>query len=399
MKILLVISIGHISGGAEKSVALLKNGLRANGHEVKVIASDYRADPTAENFSDSTYPAIDSNGRNFIAKLFYHLWYMPAYRHIKKEIRSFKPDIVHFHTMGQLSPSSVFALGSTPGVLTVHGPEEYTLGLLQWFLPSRIFNGAITIKNLTAEGKFHYFYYRFFQRPLYKLAFRKHLKFLIAPSNYMAEELARENYSVAIKQIYNGINLPAPRPLPNNKQLLYVGRLEHVKGVDVLLRAMKDVVKQIPEARLVIVGDGNSRKELETYTENNDLQNVVTFKGWVQNNQVANEYEASSAVVIPSIWPENLPTVCIEALAIGRPVIGSKTGGIPELIQDGKTGQIVEPGSAVDLTDAIVKIITAPNLSEMSQLATASMKRFDISTFITATESIYKEAVNENSRH
>lgn len=399
MKILLVISIGHISGGAEKSVALLKSALQAKGHEVRVTASDYRADPAAQNFSDSTYPAIDSDSRNFIAKLLYHLWYPAAYRHMKKELASFQPDVVHFHTMGQLSPSSVFALGSTPGVLTVHGPEEYTLGLLKWFLPSRVFTGAIEIKNLTNEGKFHYSYYRFLQRPLYKYAFRKHVKFLIAPSKYMAEELANEDYSVAIKQIYNGITLPDSRPLPASKQLLYVGRLEHVKGVDILLKAMTAVIQRVPQARLVVVGDGGSRSDLEVYVKDHGLENAVEFKGWIENSQVTKEYEQSVAVVIPSIWPENLPTVCIEALAVGRPVIGSNTGGIPELVQDGKTGHIVEPGNVSELADKIVATLTVDDIQAMSRAATSSMKRFDIDTFITATESVYKEAINENTRY
>lgn len=399
MKILQVISIGHISGGAEKSVFLLKQGLQDQGHEVMVVASDFHADDSVPAYSDITFPALDSKTRSMPMKLLYHLWYPAAYRCLKATIKEFKPDIVHFHTMGQLSPASVFAVGSTPAVLTVHGPEEYTLNLLQWYLPRAVFEGGdIQLKNLTAIGRFHYAYYRFLQRPLYKLAFRRHLKRLIAPSKYMADLLEEENYKVTISQVYNGIDLPAARPVKQSNRLLYVGRLEHVKGVDILIRAMTKVAAAIPSVHLTVVGDGNVRQELEKYTDDHNLNKNITFKGWVENAQVLRYYYDTSAFVIPSIWPENLPTVCIEALAAGRPVIGSRTGGIPELVNDGKTGRIVEPEDPNELASAIESVLGRKDLAKWSTQAAKSMQRFDIKTFIKNTEQVYKEVISEHSR-
>lgn len=399
MRILQVISIGHISGGAEKSVFLLKQGLQDHGHEVMVVASDFHADTSAPTYSDVTFPALDSETRSMPMKLLYHLWYPAAYRCLKEAIREFKPDVVHFHTMGQLSPASIFAVGSTPAVLTVHGPEEYTLNLLEWYLPRTIFkNGDIQLKNLTPEGKFHYAYYRFLQRPLYKLAFRRHLKRLIAPSKYMASLLEKENYKVTINQVYNGIDLPAARPIKKDNRLLYVGRLEHVKGVNILIQAMTKVAAAIPSVHLTVVGDGKVRQELEKYTSDHSLEKNITFKGWVENAQVLQYYYDTSAFVIPSIWPENLPTVCIEALAAGRPVIGSRTGGIPELVSDNKTGRIVEPGNADELASAIKAVLERKDLATWSAQAAQSMQRFDIKTFIKNTEQVYKEITNEHSR-
>lgn len=399
MKILQVISIGHISGGAEKSVFLLKEGLENQGHEVKVIASDFHSDPSATTYSDIVFPALDSDARSMPLKLLYHLWYPAAYRSLKKTIREFNPDIVHFHTMGQLSPSSIFAVGSTPAVLTVHGPEEYTLNLIEWYLPRTIFKGGdIQLKNLTATGKLHYAYYRFLQRPLYKLAFRRHLKQLIAPSKYMASLLEKEKYGVPINQVYNGITLPASHPIKKKNELLYVGRLEHVKGVDVLVQAMTKVVATLPSAHLTVVGDGKVRQELEEYVDIHNLKKNVTFKGWVENAKVARYYRDTSVFVIPSIWPENLPTVCIEALATGRPVIGSRTGGIPELVNDNKTGRIVDPGGPDKLADAIVSTLKQNDLQKWSTQAAKSMKRFDIKTFIKNIEQVYKEVIDENTR-
>jgi glycosyltransferase involved in cell wall biosynthesis len=161
---------------------------------------------------------------------------------------------------------------------------------------------------------------------------------------------------------------------------------------------MTSVVKDLPQAHLAIVGDGNARQELEKFVHAHALQKNITFKGWIENAKITSQYYQTTAFVIPSIWPENLPTVCIEALATGRPVIGSRTGGIPELVQDKKTGYIVPLNDPAKLAAAILKLLNQKNLSEWSERASASMRQFDTATFISNIEKIYKEAVSENSR-
>lgn len=390
MKILQVISYGYLAGGAEKSVLFLKNNLTARGHEVRVVASDHNKDASAQRFSDVEFPEIDAPGVSLAAKTIRHLWYGPSAKAIKDVMAEFRPDIVHFHVMGQLSPSAIFAVGSVPAVLTVHGPEEYVSSLLEWGLPKYLFrNEEVSISNLTGLGRAYYLYFRFIQRPIYRLAFRRHVKALIAPSKYMASVLQNERYGVPIRQIYNGIELPKPRRLRNLQRLLYVGRLEHVKGVDVLLQAMKLVVDELPDAGLSIVGDGAARLELEAYVAQHEIQHNVQFYGWLDAESVARQYMDATAVVIPSIWPENLPTVCIEALASGRPVVGTNTGGIPELISDGRTGYVVAKGNARDLARSIVALLSRSDLPAVSTACAESMKAFSIDGFVQNLEALY----------
>lgn len=392
MKILQVISYGYLAGGAEKSVVLLKENLKARGHEVAVIASNHNIGSPQQRFSDIEFPEIDSPGTSLVAKMFKHFWYMPSYRAIKAAVTNFKPDIVHFHVMGQLSPSALFAIGDVPGVLTVHGPEEYVKGILEWGFPKHLFNGGQNIPaNLTPLGRAYSLYFSRVQRPFYIRGFRKHLRALIAPSQYMAAVLKKEQYGVPIQQIYNGIELPKWRPLQNKHRLLYVGRLEHVKGVDVLLRAMQRVAKQLPNAHLRIVGDGSARASLEAFVRQDRLQQHITFCGWVNEQEVSRYYAESAAVVIPSIWPENLPTVCIEALASGRQVIGSDCGGIPELIKNGVTGRVVTPGDADKLAVAITDVLLQSDLPASAQDCAASMQSFNVATFIKNVERLYQQ--------
>lgn len=391
MKILQVISYGYLAGGAEKSVFLLRQKLQERGHHVKVVASNHGQDDSVRHFSDVAFAEIDASGVPLAGKAVRHLWHQPAYQTIKTAVVDFKPDVVHFHTMGQLSPSALFAIGNVPGVLTVHGPEEYVRGILQWGLPEQLFSGGkVATQNLTTLGKAYYLYFGFVQRPLYARGFRKHLKAMIAPSQYMAGVLKNESFGVPVRQIYNGITLPQQHPLPGNHHLLYVGRLEHVKGVDVLLRALPAVVKALPDVHLHIVGDGAARAGLEAFVAQKQLRSHVTFCGWLGNQAVNDKYRQCTAVIIPSVWPENLPTVCMEALATGRLVIGSKTGGIPELVQDGVTGRIVAPGDADALAEAIVGTLSRPNLAAASDACAASAQCFAITPFVERLEQVYR---------
>lgn len=395
MRILQVISYGYLAGGAEKSVLLLKEELRRRGHKVMVVSSDHNKNASEQRFSDREFSEIDSPGTPLAAKITKHLWYTPSYQAIKAAVTDFQPNVVHFHVMGQLSPSVLFALGKVPGVLTVHGPEEYVTSILEWGLPKHLFKTEqVAVSNLTALGRAYYMYFRHLQRPIYVRGFQRHVSAMIAPSKYMAGVLEKEAYGVPIRQIYNGITLPEHRPLLNKHRLLYVGRLEHVKGVDVLLRAMPEVVKRSPKVQLSIVGDGASRAELESFVSRHRLQKNVVFHGWLDPSEVNDQYRQATAVVIPSIWPENLPTVCIEALATGRPVIGTNSGGIPELIQDHTTGRIVTPGNADELAAAIIEILSHPDLPAMSRACTASMQNFKITTFARNLERFYRRLLD-----
>ncbi|HEX6462484.1 MAG TPA: glycosyltransferase family 4 protein [Candidatus Saccharimonadales bacterium] len=399
MRILQVISYGYLAGGAEKSVLLLKEYLEKHGHQVRIVASSHRANPPQHHFADYEFEEIDTPNRPLLAKALDHLWYRPSHKALRQAIAEFTPDIVHFHTMGQLSPSAIFAIAGTPAILTVHGPEEYTRGLLEWSLPKQLFRAEhITKSQLSFLGKGYYFYFKFLQRPIYNLAFRRHITRLLAPSRYMANVLEKENYRVPIRQLYNGIELPPHQKIQNRHNLLYVGRLEHVKGVDVLLEALRIVAKQLPTVHLSIVGDGAIRPQLEQFVHKYQLSKHVTFCGWLKGKAVYKKYAESTAVVIPSIWPENLPTVCLEALATGRPVIGTKSGGIPELIDDGTTGRLVAKGSAAELASAIHDVLSWPHLAKVSKACRASMKSFSIEAFIQNITVLYQQEIRPSSK-
>lgn len=387
MKILQVINLGYPVGGAEKSACLIRDELRRRGHDVKILSSNTIGGGV--KFSDYEFKSISQFSW---LKLFHHLFYFRSYFKMRQIIKGFRPDVIHFHTIASSSPSVFFAIGRTPAIMTVHGPEEFIKELLPWFLPPSDYKGDLFIlSNLTMLGVLHYWYYCYIQKPIYRVGLSR-VKVFIAPSQYLAKIIQSDVPIVKIRQLYNGIDLPTAQPLPENFNILYAGRLEEVKGVDYLIKAFTGVVSRVPSARLRIAGDGSHKETLERLVFELNLGDYVTFCGKLGEKKLLEEYKNSIALVIPSVWPENLPTVCIEALAVGRVVIGTDVGGIPELIVDKETGYLVSSKNVQELTEAIVKLFdNRQMLVSMSKAAQMSAARFDIRNFVDKIESLYNK--------
>jgi glycosyltransferase involved in cell wall biosynthesis len=286
------------------------------------------------------------------------------------------------------------ALRETPCIHTVHGPEEYTKSLLRWHLPpSDYAHASYQQGDLLLSGRLRLAYYRLIQRPLYMRGLRR-LRLLIGPSAFMANAVKHDAKGVATRHVPNGIELPDAAPLTARPNVLYVGRLEAVKGVDHLIRSMSDVVKDVPDAKLTVVGDGSARPQLEALVHELNLVDRVTFAGWIDADVLAAHYKECRVFVVPSIWPENLPTVAIEALAFARPIIGANVGGIPELVEPGVNGWIVEPADREGLANAIR--LSLSDLVDLEALACGSREKvgqFDITVFVETIERIYSELV------
>lgn len=126
--------------------------------------------------------------------------------------------------------------------------------------------------------------------------------------------------------------------------ILFVGSLVTIKGVDVLLEATAELRTAGADVRLIIVGDGPLRTQLKAKASQLGLDGSVLWAGPIPNEDVSRFMGACDVFVLPSL-NEGLGLVCLEALACGRPVVGSRVGGIPEIITDSQFGMMVEPGN------------------------------------------------------
>ncbi|WP_127903620.1 glycosyltransferase [Solirhodobacter olei] len=152
----------------------------------------------------------------------------------------------------------------------------------------------------------------------------------------------------------------APRKI-FGRHIIFVGRLDRVKGATLLLDAFALLRRKWPDTRISFVGDGADRATLETQAAELGLGTSATFHGYRDQDEVAKLLEAADMLVLPS-FAEGLPVVLMEAMASGIPVVASQLAGVPELVRDGVSGFIVPPGDAVTLTERLERLLRDPEL-------------------------------------
>lgn len=204
----------------------------------------------------------------------------------------------------------------------------------------------------------------------------------------------------AYRVIPNGINhrmfaAPAPPPehLRNDRPtILFVGRLEPRKGVQVLLRAYKELKRRIPASRLVIVGEGSMDRALRRQARKLDLQDVW-FEGYRPRETLPGYYQSADVFCAPSIENESFGITLLEAMAAARPVVATDGNGSQTLGSDGETGLIVQPGDVAALADALERLVEDRGLAE--RLGAAAQVRaldFDWAIVAKSITDYYAEA-------
>ena len=142
--------------------------------------------------------------------------------------------------------------------------------------------------------------------------------------------------------------------LPQRPTALFVGALEAYKNVDGLAAAWRRVVRELPEARLLIVGQGSRRRPVELLVR--DLPESVEHVLQLEPAEVAAAFDDATLLVLPS-WPEGLGRVVIESFARGRGVVATDAGGIPDLVTDGREGILIPPADEDALVEALLRVL------------------------------------------
>jgi glycosyltransferase involved in cell wall biosynthesis len=171
--------------------------------------------------------------------------------------------------------------------------------------------------------------------------------------------------------------------------LVVIGRLEPQKGHRVLLEALPPIRREFPGVRVVFVGEGGLRTELEQHVAGSGLADVVRFVG--QQSNVVDWLALADVTVLPSFY-EGLPLAAIEALAAGRPMVATAVDGTPEVVVDGATGLTVPPGDPTQLARAICRLLGDPSLGEKLALAGRDwvLERFAEDRQVGRTEALYQ---------
>ncbi|HEY6231366.1 MAG TPA: glycosyltransferase family 4 protein [Pyrinomonadaceae bacterium] len=268
--------------------------------------------------------------------------------------------------------------GKTPVIIRLHG-EKYTFDK---YTPGRSLTAGVRLSRM-----------------LQRVALRR-ASVLVSPSRGHAREIARElrHHETSIRIIPNATNLiepRAPRTGNDNPTVLFAGRLEPVKGILVLLEAAAEVVKQLPMTRFVLAGNSHPAlplENLESSIRDYRLEKNVMQVGALKKGELESWYRRASLCVVPSHY-ESFGLVALEAMAAGLPVVATRVAGLPELVESGMTGLLVEAADAKSLAAAITRVLNDP--VSAAAMGTAARERvrekFLVSQNAPLNLSLYQE--------
>jgi glycosyltransferase involved in cell wall biosynthesis len=308
---------------------------------------------------------------------------------------SFKPDVVHLHQVDD--PEIAGALHrSAPLVISAHGYTACTSGVY-YFRPGEECvrgHGLGCIPNLALRGCAHTNYPKTlpmkFRGATRGLAALRVAELAVSYSSSVDRHLAANG--ITRRMVVPYFPTMAPKPAAEDDggpRVVFAGRIVRTKGVDVLIRAAREV-----DAEFVVCGDGRQLGDMRSLAAELGVAERVSFRGWLDADDLANELASATIVVVPSLWPEPFGLVGIEAQAAGRPAVASSTGGIVDWLEDGVSGLCVPPGDPARLAHALNELLADPQrrraMGEAGRQSVAT--RFSSETHLQALLEGYRTA-------
>jgi glycosyltransferase involved in cell wall biosynthesis len=234
---------------------------------------------------------------------------------------------------------------------------------------------------------------------------------MIFVSQPLVEWASKEKIGCMSKRarIYSGIEMERFQPVSEqekrrlrarwglgeqNAVIGIVSKLWEGKGHDLLIQTFKEIRKEMPQARLVIVGEGYLMESLRTLVSQLQLSDVVIFTGFLE--EIPQIIATFDVAVLPSYF-EGMGRVLLEAMAMEKPVVGTRVGGIPDLIEEGLNGFLVSPGSRKELASTILKILSDKALA--ARMGLEGLKkmtdRFSAESMVRSIEVVYRDLLKE----
>ena len=409
MKVLLVNKFHYRKGGSETYYLTLAEALRARGHEVIFFAmKDEEKNLPCDQEQYFVSNASVHGGIKSKLNMVLHMNYSKeAYRNMMRLLNAEKPDLVILNLVHkQITLSILDAIkeydAKLPVFWTVHDLimvcpsysmrdgngnicEKCLSGDFSHCVKNRCIKGSIPMSILSCnEAKF------IRKRKLYDK-----VDLYICPSEFYRKKLSESGFTnspivtmrnpLPLDTVYESCEMP-------EDYVLFFGRLSSEKGVGTLIEAAQKC-----GCRLVILGTGPQEAELKNLAK--DCANVE-FKGFQTGKALTDYVKNARCVVLPSEWYENGPYSAMEAMAMGKPLIVSNMGGLPELVEDGVNGYIYEK-TAENLAGCIKKLQQLKE-EDYRAMAQASLERakqmFAPTGYVEQIESYYKEWMTEKGR-
>lgn len=390
----------------------LAKGLAKQGHEVLVICPSFkgrqykvkRDGVTTFYLRSIRFPFYPDqinkvpDGKEFLGlslpRLAYRhgLWItVEPYPALKKVLNKFHPDVIHNQTAEMIA------------IAARRYAKKYNIPMVS--------TGHAYPDNITSQLKI----LKPIKRPLdavlrtYMASFLKHSEYATMPTEMAIDDLVpkkRKSFKVTVEPLSNGVDLskfgPKKAPqriyrkyhLPTDRPIvIYVGRVDPEKSISNVVTAFSGVLERVPEALLVIVGDGTDRRRLVDLVEALGIQDSVRFLGRVMPPDVMEVYRTAQVFATAS-ETETQGIVLIEAAATGLPLVAVDAGAVRELCQHKKNGILCHPGDIEEMTDALVKILQNEDVRQRyGEQSLEIAKKHDLNRTLRRFIEIYEEAI------
>ena len=335
------------AGGGEEHVQKLAELMTQKGHKVYLVNSVYDGENLGVRYNKLDYiqmPFVQRiEGKTFPL--------YPKSNELKDLVNKIEPDIIHHFARFGFSTERLRKRG------------EIKIPTLNSTIVSRTAQTGHSYIGLLVRGRLNSLVGLFCDR--YSL---KNADKVITTSTALAEIISKE-----CRIPIDGINI-IPRGVEAGKfekqtwrkvernTVLFAGRLEEGKGVEYIIKSMKYILKEIPDAKLIIAGDGRKRGEFEKLAKE-IAPEKIEFSGKIPHEEMSEWYGKCNVFVMHSRF-EPFGAVTVEAMASARPVVASRTGGSIDIVKNNETGILVEFGNIEGIADAIVKILNDEELAK-----------------------------------
>lgn len=324
-------------GGVEIATQNIAKDLAQKGNDVCVITSCDKGLPLKsieDNYSVRRihYPKIKFFG--------IIIFWLKCFFVIKK----YRPDIVHSQTIQMATPCFLAKkFFNISYIVYCHGSDVYLPWKFKKIISRLVLQNADAVVVLTQDMK----------KEIESFGFN--LKNIFIISN-----------GINIEEFKNFSKTDARRELKiqdTENITLFVGSLKVVKGVEYLIEAMNIVKERNQNVQLLIAGDGEQKERLKKLSEKLDVEDSIKFLGRVESSKIPEYMVASDVFVLPSL-SEGLPVVVLEAMASGLPIIATKVRGVPEIVEDGQNGFLVDPKNPEQIAEKILFLMSHNNVRE-----------------------------------
>jgi glycosyltransferase involved in cell wall biosynthesis len=394
VRILLVNDYGVPFGGAELQMLALREGLRTRGHDVRLLAS------SAGLESQDAGPDYRCLGTTSPFRTLLQTANPAAHRLLRRVLRDFRPDVVHVRLfLTQLSPLILPLVRRVPSLYHVvwyravcpTGTKLLPNGdicRVRAGTPCYV-NGCVPLR----DWPLHMLQRRLVDRWIG--AFDR----IVGLSETVAAELEAAGIG-PVEVMGNAVPVrPRRPPLEGPPTLAFAGRLVREKGADVLVNAFAAVAAEIPDAQLLVAGDGPERARLEAGADALELASRIMFLGHVPAPELERVLAKAWVQVVPSRWREPFGNAGAEALMRGTAVVASDTAGLATVVEPGRTGELVPAGDPASLAMPLVRLLRDRDLAEtMGRRARAfALRRLTLDAYLDRLVALYESLTTRSA--